>query len=338
MTPIMSREIHLRSRPNGIPTAENFALVTVELPVPKPSDGQVLVHNRFISVDPYMRGRMRDTRSYTPAFTTGEPLTGGAVGEVVASGSDEFVLGDCVLHMYGWREYALVSSRGLTKVDPSVAPLQSYLGVLGMPGMTSYVGLLDIGEPKPGETVFVSGAAGAVGSVVCQIAKIKGCRVVGSAGSPAKIRWLEEVADVDVAINYKEVGNLRHALQKACPDGVDVYFENVGGEHLVAALQYMNNFGRIVLCGMISMYNATSAQPGPSNLALMIGRRLKMQGFIVSDYPERRDDFLRDVSGWMREGKLKQEETILEGIERAPEAFIGLFHGENLGKMLVQVS
>ena len=336
MTSVTSREIQLRSRPHGLPTADNFALVNVEVPAPSQPD-QVLVRNRFISVDPYMRGRMRDTRSYTPPFGLDEPLTGGAVGEVVSSTSDQFAEGDFVLHMLGWREYALAEARHLTKVDPSLAPLQSYLGVLGMPGMTAYVGLLDIGAPQPGETVFVSGAAGAVGSQVCQIAKIQGCRVVGSAGSPAKTRWLEEVAGVDAAINYKETSNLRSALKKACPDGIDVYFENVGGVHLEAALQYMNNCGRIVVCGMISMYNATSAQPGPANLALMIGRRLKMQGFIVSDHPERRDDFVRDVSGWMRDGKLKWEETIHEGIESTPEAFIGLFHGENLGKMLVKV-
>ena len=336
MTSVTSREIHLRSRPHGLPTADNFALVNVEVSAPSGPD-QVLIRNRFISVDPYMRGRMRDTRSYTPPFGLDEPLTGGAVGEVVSSTSDQFAEGDFVLHMFGWREYALAEPRQLTKVDPSLAPLQSYLGVLGMPGMTAYVGLLDIGKPQPGETVFVSGAAGAVGSEVCQIAKIQGCRVVGSTGSQVKARWLEEVAGVDVAINYKETNNLRRELKKACPDGIDVYFENVGGVHLEAALQYMNNSGRIAVCGMISMYNATSAQPGPANLALMIGRRLKMQGFIVSDHLERRDDFLRDVSGWMREGKLKWEETILEGIESTPEAFIGLFHGENLGKMLVRV-
>ena len=336
MTSVTSREIHLRSRPHGLPTAENFALVSVELPTPSHPD-QVLVRNRFISVDPYMRGRMRDTRSYTAPFGLDEPLTGGAVGEVVSSTSDQFAEGDFVLHMFGWREYVLAEPRQLTKVDPSLAPLQSFLGVLGMPGMTAYVGLLDIGKPQPGETVFVSGAAGAVGSEVCQIAKIQGCRVVGSTGSQVKARWLEEVAGVDVAINYKETSNLRRELKKACPDGIDVYFENVGGVHLEAALQYMNNFGRIAVCGMISMYNATSAQPGPANLALMIGRRLKMQGFIVSDHLERRDDFLRDVSSWMREGKLKWEETILDGIESTPEAFIGLFHGENLGKMLVKV-
>ena len=336
MTSVTSREIHLRSRPHGLPTADNFALVSVEVPAPSGPD-QVLVRNRFISVDPYMRGRMRDTRSYTAPFGLDEPLTGGAVGEVVGSTSDQFAEGDFVLHMFGWREYALAEPRQLTKVDPSLAPLQSYLGVLGMPGMTAYVGLLDIGKPQPGETVFVSGAAGAVGSEVCQIAKIQGCRVVGSTGSQVKARWLEEVAGVDVAINYKETSNLRSELKKACPDGIDVYFENVGGVHLEAALQYMNNFGRIAVCGMISMYNATSAQPGPANMALMIGRRLKMQGFIVSDHLERRDDFLRDVSGWMRESKLKWEETILDGIESTPEAFIGLFHGENLGKMLVKV-
>ncbi|RME55596.1 MAG: NADP-dependent oxidoreductase [Caldilineae bacterium] len=329
------REIRLRSRPTGLPTPENFELA--EVAVPEPQEGQILVRNHFMSVDPYMRGRMRDVKSYVPPFQIGEPLSGGAVGEVIASRSERFQVGDFVLHQLGWREYALVRDKSATPVDPSLAPLQSYLGVLGMPGMTAYVGLLDIGQPQAGETVFVSGAAGAVGSVVCQIAKLKGCRVVGSAGSERKIRWLEDVAGVDRAFNYKEVDSLRRTLAEACPDGIDVYFENVGGDHLEAALSQMNNFGRIVVCGMISQYNATEPQPGPRNLALLISRRLKMQGFIVSDHMDRMAAFRQDMVTWIKEGKIKWEETIVEGIEHAPDAFIGLFTGENLGKMLVKL-
>lgn len=337
MSSVQSREIHLASRPVGEPTADNFTLATTELDT-TPPENRLLVRNLYLSVDPYMRGRMRDTRSYTPPFQIGEALTGGAVGEVIASAHPDFAPGDVVEHNYGWREYASVHGKGATKVDPSLAPVQSFLGVLGMPGRTAYVGLLDIGRPKAGETVFVSGAAGAVGSLVCQIAALKGCRVVGSAGSAAKIDWLREKAGVDGAVNYREVKNLRRAIGAECPDGVDVYFENVGGEHLEATLSLMNNFGRIVVCGMISQYNATEPVPGPRNLALLIGRRLRMQGFIVSDHADRNADFYRDMAAWMAEGKIHWEETVVEGIENAPDAFLGLFRGENLGKMLVKLT
>ncbi len=337
MSTITSREIRLASRPVGEPTAENFALATVELDATPPAD-HLLVRNLYMSVDPYMRGRMRDGRSYTAPFALDEAMTGGAVGEVVASSHPDFAPGDTVLHSYGWREYASVHGKGAAKIDPSLAPVQSFLGVLGMPGKTAYVGLLDIGQPKAGETVFVSGAAGAVGSLVCQIAKLKGCRVVGSAGSPAKIAWLKEKAGVDGAVNYREVKNLRKAIAAECPDGVDVYFENVGGEHLEATLSLMNDFGRIAVCGMISQYNASQPEPGPRNLALLIGRRLKMQGFIVSDHADRDGDFYRDMAAWMGAGKIHWEETVLEGIENAPDAFLGLFSGENLGKMLVKLA
>jgi NADPH-dependent curcumin reductase CurA len=337
LSTITSREIRLASRPVGEPTAENFALATVELDATPPAD-HLLVRNLYMSVDPYMRGRMRDGRSYTAPFALDEAMTGGAVGEVVASSHPDFAPGDTVLHSYGWREYASVHGKGAAKIDPSLAPVQSFLGVLGMPGKTAYVGLLDIGQPKAGETVFVSGAAGAVGSLVCQIAKLKGCRVVGSAGSPAKIAWLKEKAGVDGAVNYREVKNLRKAIAAECPDGVDVYFENVGGEHLEATLSLMNDFGRIAVCGMISQYNASQPEPGPRNLALLIGRRLKMQGFIVSDHADRDGDFYRDMAAWMGAGKIHWEETVLEGIENAPDAFLGLFSGENLGKMLVKLA
>lgn len=337
MSTISSREIRLASRPVGEPTAENFALATVEVDTTPPAD-RLLVRNLYMSVDPYMRGRMRDGRSYTAPFALDEAMTGGTVGEVVASSHPDFAPGDTVLHNYGWREYASVHGKGATKIDPSLAPVQSFLGVLGMPGKTAYVGLLDIGQPKAGETVFVSGAAGAVGSLVCQIAKLKGCRVVGSAGSPAKIAWLREKAGVDGAVNYREVKNLRKAIAAKCPDGVDVYFENVGGEHLEATLSLMNDFGRIAVCGMISQYNASQPAPGPRNLALIIGRRLRLQGFIVSDHADRDADFYRDMAAWMGAGKIHWEETVVEGIENAPDAFQGLFSGENLGKMLVKLT
>lgn len=337
MPSITSREIRLASRPTGEPTAENFALAIVELDSTPPAD-HLLVRNLYMSVDPYMRGRMREGRSYTPPFALNEAMTGGAVGEVVASSHPDFAPGDTVLHSYGWREYASVHGKGATKIDPSLGPVQSFLGVLGMPGRTAYVGLLDIGQPKAGETVFVSGAAGAVGSLVCQIAKLKGCRVVGSAGSPAKIAWLKEKAGVDGAVNYREVKNLRRAIAAECPDGVDVYFENVGGEHLEATLSLMNDFGRIAACGMISQYNASQPTPGPRNLGLIVGRRLRIQGFIVSDHTDRNADFYQDMAAWMSEGKIHWEETVVEGIENAPDAFLGLFSGENLGKMLVKLA
>lgn len=336
MSTITSREIRLASRPTGEPTADNFALAVAELPV-IPAEDRLLVRNLYMSVDPYMRGRMRDGRSYAAPFALGEPLTGGAVGEVIASSHPDFAPGDTVLHNAGWREYADVPGKGVTKIDSTLAPVQSFLGVLGMPGKTAYVGLLDIGQPKAGETVFVSGAAGAVGSLVCQIAKLQGCRVVGSAGSAEKVGWLRDVAGVDAAINYRETKNLRKAIGAECPNGVDIYFENVGGEHLEATLSLMNDFGRIVACGMISQYNASEPAPGPRNLGLIVGRRLKIQGFIVSDHPERSADFYRDMSAWIRAGKIRWEETIVEGIENAPTAFLGLFHGENLGKMLVKL-
>lgn len=336
MSTITSREIRLASRPTGEPTADNFALAVAELPA-VPAEDHLLVRNLYMSVDPYMRGRMRDGRSYAAPFALNEALTGGAVGEVIASGHPDFAPGDTVLHNAGWREYADVPGKGVTKIDPTLAPVQSFLGVLGMPGKTAYVGLLDIGQPKAGETVFVSGAAGAVGSLVCQIAKLQGCRVVGSAGSAEKVRWLHDVAGVDAAINYRDAKNLRKAIGAECPNGVDVYFENVGGEHLEATLSLMNDFGRIVACGMISQYNASEPAPGPRNLGLIVGRRLKIQGFIVSDHPERSADFYRDMSAWIRAGKIRWEETIVEGIENAPTAFLGLFRGENLGKMLVKL-
>jgi hypothetical protein len=259
------------------------------------------------------------------------------VGRVVGSKSNQFQVGDFVLSMLGWREYFLSDGTGLLKIDPKVAPIQAYLGTVGMPGLTAYYGLLEIGKPQKGETVFVSAAAGAVGSMVCQIAKLKGCNVVGSAGSDDKVAWLLTEAKINSAFNYKKVGGVMAEVGNHCPHGIDVYFENVGGVHLEAALEHMNKFGRIVMCGMISIYNATEPIPGPPNLAYVIGKQLTMQGFIVSDHFDKLAQFYADMARWIAEGKIKWKETVVEGIENAPSAFLGLFKGENLGKMIVKL-
>jgi len=333
---MQSREIRLVSRPVGLPKPEDFELATVEVGEPGPD--QVLVKNLWMSVDPYMRGRMMGLEdSYVAAFQLGAPLEGGAIGRVEASNSDKFKPGDIVSHMLGWREAFVSGADGLTKIDPDLAPPQAFLGALGMPGLTAYAGLLKVGELKDGETVFVSAASGAVGAVVCQIAKAKGCRVVGSAGSDEKCRWLEEVAGIDKAINYKTCGNLEAAVKEACGGGIDVYFENVGGEHLTAALNLMKPFGRIAVCGMISQYNLTSAPEGPHTIINLIPKRIKMQGFIVSDHFDLLGDFFRDMGQWVSEGKMTWKETVMEGIENAPTAFLALFSGDNFGKMLVKL-
>jgi NADPH-dependent curcumin reductase CurA len=333
----MPREIHLKRRPVGMPTADDFELV--EVPMPKLDDGKFLVRNVFMSVDPYMRGRMMDRESYIPPFQVGKVMDGGSVGQVVESKHPGFVAGDyvCGFANGGWREYWVSDGTMMQKVDPSVAPLGAYLGVLGMPGLTAYSGFLRIGQPKEGETVFVSAAAGAVGSVVCQIAKAKGCYVVASAGSDEKLAWLKREAGVDAVVNYKTCGDLGAAVKKAAPKGIDIYFENVGGEHLEVALELMNGFGRIVACGMISQYNATEPPPGPRNIILVVGKSITFQGFIVSNYIDMVPQFFMEMGQWIREGKMKWEETVVEGIEKAPEAFLGLFTGANAGKMLVRL-
>ena len=336
MVQIMSREIRLKNRPVGMPSEDDFELVEVE--IPELGEGEILVRNIYMSVDPYMRGRMNEGKSYIAPFELHKPLEGGCVGRVVISRNDKFERGDYVLGMKGWREYFITDSSGLSKIDPAVAPVQAYLGPLGMPGLTAYVGLLDIGRPREGDVVFVSAASGAVGSIVSQIAKIRGCRVVGSAGSDEKVSWLLETAGLDAAINYKKAGNLTAELAGLCPAGIDIYFENVGGKHLEAALDNMKLFGRVVLCGMISMYNATQREPGPGNLFLAITRRLTMRGFVVLDYMDNLEQFSSDMGRWIHEGRIKWKETIIEGIENAPGAFLGLFKGENFGKMIVKVS
>jgi len=332
----ISREIRLASRPVGMPTAENFELVETNLPDIK--DGEVLVKNTWMSVDPYMRGRMIDRKSYVPPFQLGKVLEGHAVGKVLQSKNDKFAEGDLVLSMLGWREAFVSNGEGLQKLDTFGLPEQAFLGVAGMPGLTAWGGLLQIGQPKEGETVFVSGAAGAVGSLVCQIAKIKGCRVVGSAGSQEKCDWLKSVG-VDEVINYKEhktQGDLIRALKAAAPEGVDVYFENVGGDHLVAALEAMNVNGRIVVCGMISGYNDTEPTPGPWNLFNVIGKSLRIEGFVVTKFLDQTPEFTKDLGEWFMAGKIQTQETVEDGIENAPSAFLKLFSGGNKGKMLVK--
>jgi NADPH-dependent curcumin reductase CurA len=335
MAATVSREIRLKNRPVGLPSENDFELVAV--PIPTPGAGEVLVRNLYMSVDPYMRGRMIEQPSYVEPFQLGQPLEGGCIGQIVESNGSKWHAGDYVLGRKGWREYYVSDGADLTKIDPALAPPQAYLGVLGMPGMTAYVGLLDIGRPAAESTVFVSAAAGAVGSVVCQIAKLKGCRVVGSAGSAAKVHWLREVAAVDAAFNYKEVMSLSAELGKHCPHGIDVYFENVGGAHLEAALEHMKMRGRIVLCGMISQYNEATSS-GPRNLRLAVRKRLTLTGFIVSDHVDRLPQFYADMGAWIAAGQIKWEETVIDGIENAPKAFLGLFKGENTGKMLVRLS
>jgi NADPH-dependent curcumin reductase CurA len=295
----------------------------------------VLVRNVYMSVDPYMRGRMNDARSYVPPFELGKPLQGGAVGQVVDSRSPRLDVGQWVHSMLGWREYYVADAGALASVDPSLAPVSTALGVLGMPGLTAYVGLLDFGRPQAGETVFVSAASGAVGSVVGQIAKIKGARVIGSAGSKEKVAFVRDELGFDAAFDYHEL-SVREALADACPEGIDVYFENVGGDQLEAALPMMRAYGRIVLCGLISQYHDAEPAPGPS-LVQAVTNRLTIKGFIISDHFDRIPAFLGDVGEWIGEGRLRYRETVVEGIENAPRAFLGLLRGENIGKMLVKL-
>lgn len=331
-----SREIRLKSRPVGMPEAANFEVATVTLPEPGP--GEVLVRNAWMSVDPYMRGRMYDRPSYVPPFQLNEPLQGGAVGQVVKSNDPKFQEGDWVESMFGWREAYVAPAAALNKLpvkEAGVTP-QAFLGVLGMPGMTAYSSFHRIGEPKAGDVVFVSGAAGAVGSAVCQIAKIRGCTVVASAGSDEKLGWLKAVG-VDATVNYKK-GNLLENVRAAAPKGIDIYFDNVGGEHLEVALEVARPFARFIECGMISIYNASGPTPGPRNMAYIVGKRIKMQGFIVSDFMDMREQFYADMGAWAREGKIKWEETVENGVENAPTAFLNLFTGANLGKMLVKLA
>jgi len=315
---------------------DTFSTVEVELPEPAP--GQVLVRNLVMSVDPYMRGRMNDVKSYVPPFEVGKPLDGGAVGEVVESTVDTLVPGDVVLHALGWRKYALVDAAAAAKVDPDLAPLGTYLGVLGMPGLTAYAGIVEVAAMREGDTVFVSAAAGAVGSAAGQIAKLKGAKkVIGSAGSSDKVRYLQDELHFDAAFNYHDRPVVEQLLA-AAPDGIDVYFDNVGGDHLEAAITALNVHGRVAVCGMISQYNATEPSPAPRNLTQIVGKRLTIRGMLVRDHAHLKADFLREVGGWLRDGKLRYTETIVEGIRKAPEAFLAMLDGQNTGKMLVKLA
>ena len=329
----VSREIRLVARPQGVPDENLFELA--EAAIPDPGEGQLLVRNEYFSVDPYMRPRMNDVRSYVSPFTLGEAMTGGAVGRVAASRHPRFAEGDWVLHQLGWREWALSDGSGMRKFDPGGAPPSLALGVLGMPGFTAYYGLFELGTPQPGETVFVSGAAGAVGSAAGQMAKIAGCKVLGCAGSAEKVAWLEELG-FDHAFDYRE-SSLRDAVAKAAPDGLDIYFDNVGGDQLEAAIGALRTRGRVVACGSISRYNDVEAAPGPRNMFMVVTKRLKIQGYIISDHFDRFPEFLERAQEWVRDGRLRYRETIVDGIENAPKAFVGLFRGDNIGKMLVRV-
>ncbi|MFE6283719.1 NADP-dependent oxidoreductase [Streptomyces sp. NPDC057877] len=333
--PAVSREWRLLSRPVGWPKPEDFELAEAEIRQPGP--GEVLVRNAYLSVDPYMRGRMSAAKSYVAPYELGKAMQGGAVGEVVASGAEGVAPGDHVLHFGGWREYATVEAKHAVKVDPGTAPLSAYLGVLGMTGLTAYAGLLRTASFKEGDAVFVSGAAGAVGSQVGQLARLKGAsRVIGSAGSADKVKLLVEEYGFDAAFNYKD-GPVSQQLRAAAPDGVDVYFDNVGGDHLEAAIGSLNRGGRIAVCGMISVYNNTEPAPGPRNLARLIQTRGRIEGFLVGDHYDLQPEFVAEVGPWVASGALKYRETVVEGIENNLEAFLGVLRGDNTGKMIVKL-
>jgi NADPH-dependent curcumin reductase CurA len=339
MTGQENRRFVLASRPTGAPTADTFRLETASVPSPK--DGEMVARTIYLSLDPYMRGRMNDAPSYTPPVEIGGVMTGGTVGQVVASRLDGFAEGDVVVGYGGWQDYATFKVGEARKLDPAVAPISTALGVLGMPGQTAYCGLHEIGRPKAGETLVVAAASGAVGAVVGQIAKIKGCRVVGIAGSPDKCAYISDGLGFDAAINYKD-NDFNEKLAAACPDGIDVYWENVGGPVFDAVLPLLNPFARIPVCGLIHWYNATSIptvpDPTPRLMRSILVNRLTIRGFIVFDFNHLEADFQREVGGWVRDGRIKYQEDIREGLETAPEAMIGLLQGENFGKLLIRVA
>ena len=334
MTTIKSREIRLASRPKGIPTAANFTHAQIELK--SLPDKQVLVRNLFMSVDPYMRGRMNEQKSYVLPFEIDKVLEGGAVGEVMESRSKEFKAGDIVTSNFGWREYFIASPKDLHPVSRVVQPVSVYLGALGMTGMTAWAGL-HLGKVKAGDVIYISGAAGAVGNVAGQLAKIRGCKVIGSAGSMEKVKFLREECGFDIAFDYK-TGPVLEQLNVEAPDGIDVYFDNVGGEALEAALSALRLHGRIIACGGISGYNEEKPRPGPNNLFNITTKRLTMKGLIVRDWLDRQAEFEKEVGGYLQAGKLKNKETVVEGLDQAEDAFIGLFKGENIGKMVVKLT
>lgn len=334
-----NRRILLASRPRGAPTPENFS--SEDAPVPQPGEGEVLLQTLYLSLDPYMRGRMDDGPSYAAPVPVGGVMEGGTVCKVVESHNPKFAAGEIVLAHTGWQSFAISDGKGLRKLDPTLAPVSTALGVLGMPGFTAYTGLLTIGDPKPGETVVVAAAAGPVGATVGQIAKIKGARAVGIAGGADKCAYLRDELGFDAAIDHR-AQDFPEQLKAACPKGIDVYFENVGGAVFTAVQPLLNNFARIPLCGLIANYNATALPPGPDRSVRLMRdiliKRLTVRGFIVSDFFEQMPAFLRDVPAWMAEGRVKYREDVVEGLDKAPKAFIGLLEGRNFGKLLVKVS
>ena len=333
---LMNRQILLRARPVGFPEPSDFELVTT--PAPSAGEGQVLLQTLWLSVDPYMRGRMSDAKSYAEPVKLGEVMVGGTVSRVISSNAEGLAVGDIVTGGSGWQEYAVANPKNLRKVDATLAPVSTALGVLGMPGLTAYFGLLDVCAPKAGETVVVSGAAGAVGSIVGQIAKLKGCRVVGIAGTDEKVAWLVDELGFDAAYNYKKESNHLGKLRELCPGGIDAYFDNVGGVITDAAMIHMNVHARVAICGQISQYNLAQPETGPRMLGILIVKRAKVQGLLVSDYMAQWGEGLKDLGQWVSEGKIKYEETITVGLDHAVDAFLGMLRGENTGKQLVRVS
>ena len=331
----LNRRIVLASRPDAYPEPRHFRLE--EVPTPKPAEGEALVEVEWLSLDPYMRGRMRLGPSYAAPVEIGGVMTGGVVGTVVESRTPEVAVGDIVEGSLGWQEYAVARPGQLRKVDPELAPISTAIGVLGMPGMTAYFGFLEVASPEVGDTVVVSAASGAVGQVVGQIAKIMGCRVVGTAGSDDKIDFIVNELGFDAGINYK-TENVEAALARECPDGIDVYFDNVGGPVTDAVLQLLNVHGRVSVCGQISQYNLPEPELAPRNMGLLIQKQAKMEGFLVFNFAHKHDHARQRMAEWIRSGQLKYKEDVVEGLENAPQAFIGMMKGENFGKLLIRVS
>ncbi|MGD0922817.1 MAG: NADP-dependent oxidoreductase [Terriglobia bacterium] len=332
----INKQITLAARPVGFPKESDFKLV--ESPLPTLGPGQMLVRALYLSVDPYMRGRMSSAKSYAASVELGGVMMGGVVGQVVESRHPQFAAGEIVQGMFGWQQYAASDGEGVRKVDPKLAPISTALGVLGMPGMTAYFGLLEIGKPQPGETVVISGAAGAVGSLVGQIAKIVGCHTVGIAGTEEKVRYVVEELKFDSAFDYHSTANYHRRLTELCPQGVDVYFDNVGGALTDAVVRLINVRARLVICGQISQYNLRRPETGPRWLWALLVKQARAEGFLVFQFADRFEEGLQQMAQWLQEGKLKYRESIIEGIENAPRAFLGMLKGENIGKQLVKVA
>ena len=329
-----NRRFVLAAKPAGLPKESDFRIE--EAPIPEIKDGEALFRTEYLSVDPYMRGRISGVKTYADPVLVGELMVGSAVGRVVRSRNPQFAEGDWAAGFWGWQEYAVSDGRGLNKLDPKLAPPSASLGILGMPGMTAYFGFLDLCKPKAGETVLVSGAAGAVGSAVGQIAKIQGCRVIGIAGTDDKIRYITTELGFDGGFNYKTSQNYSRSLRELCPEGIDCYFDNVGGAITDAAFFQINNFGRVAVCGQIAHYNAEAPEPGPRLLSQILIRQLRVEGFIVTRFANRFAEGFRQMAQWLSEGKLKYSEEIVEGFENTPKAFIAMLQGANTGKMLVK--